>query len=113
MEKRYYEHVRPVTERLWLCLMFDVWPESPAVITDFGISSRDHFGALQYVTRHEDIVSIEKLDELLGDGKAITKAVNVEGNPYKDLVFTTPWDDLKEFLPESSNIEEVNNATNL
>jgi hypothetical protein len=108
--QRHFEQVRPLTEHLWFCLMFDSWPDSPAVLIDFGIASADHFGALQYAA-HDDFISIDQLDKLLGNGPALTPAIDEnDGNPYKGIIFKTPYDVYEQIVSNDKSIEEDNNA---
>lgn len=67
--------------------MLDLFPDSTAVIADFFITDQKHYEALYYPIRAGEI-SVEDLDRVLGDPKAITKLVNkAPSNPHKGIVF--------------------------
>lgn len=85
---------RPVTVNCYGSLMMDVWPGA-AAICDFGLDTTDHYAALQGAIRN-GCLAIEDLDAILGDGPAITAAVNAAGTNPKGLTFTTAYD----FIPE-------------
>jgi len=85
--------ITSVTEDLFTSLVLDVWPR-PAAIVDFGVDSQKHYEALAYPIRSEEITK-EQLQEILGDGPAITKMVqSADSNPHKDIVFTTLYDEM-------------------
>src|SRR5437764_6298770 len=83
--------VREVTKRVYDCLLADDWPSAAGVL-DFGLKTAEHFGALRHAVRCHG-VTLEELDDALGDGPAITALVRV-GNPYAGVAFETPWDDI-------------------
>ena len=60
------------------------------LIEDFGLKSTEHYGALQYAVRYHG-VRVEELDNAFGNWPAITAMIR-DGNPYRDVVFTTAWD---------------------
>lgn len=67
--------------------MFDLFPDSPAVIADFFITDQQHYEALYYPIRAGDI-TVKDLDRVLGDPEAITKLVNAApSNPHHGIVF--------------------------
>lgn len=90
--------VRQMTKDLWDALMYDEWPTGIAVLVDFGLMdpsypenpSPDHLGALQHVVRG-GLITIEQLDEALGDGPRLTALTQVLGQPYA-VTFRTPYD---------------------
>lgn len=81
--------VRKTAEEVYQCLMLDVWPGHTA-ITDFGLETDAHYGALQYAIREND-AGPRELDEALGNGKRLTALIK-QDNPYHGVVFSTPWD---------------------
>ncbi len=84
--------IRPMTQRVFDALMLDMWPDSPAAVTDFGLASQGHYAALQNAVR-SGAITAEQLDALLGDGPGLTEAVNAAvGNPHPGIVFATPYD---------------------
>lgn len=67
--------------------MFDLFPDSPAVIADFFITDQQHYEALYYPIRAGEI-TVQDLDRVLDDPEAITKLVNRSpSNPHKGIVF--------------------------
>lgn len=99
--------VRPVANRTWGALMLDTWPEGPAAVVDFGIDSEEHYRALQHAIRCGPLNSPEKLDAVLGDGPAITKACReAEGCPHPEIVFTTSYDLAFAGLDDSEEEDE-------
>jgi hypothetical protein len=78
---------RPVAIKLQKAIMFDLFPDSPAVIADFFITDQQHYEALYYPIRAGEI-TVEDLDRVLGDPEAITKLVNATpSNPHHGIVF--------------------------
>lgn len=78
---------RPVARRLYEAVAFDLFPDSPAVLADFFITDQEHYEALYHPIRAGEI-TVEDLDRVLGDPKAITEIVNrSESNPYPGIVF--------------------------
>jgi hypothetical protein len=78
---------RPVAIKLQEAVMFDLFPDSPAVIADFFISDQQHYEALYYPIRAGEI-TVQDLDRVLGDPEAITKLVNATpSNPHHGIVF--------------------------
>jgi len=101
--------VRPLTQKLIDAVLMDEYPNSNAVIVDFGIDSQEHYEALYYPIRHEEITP-EQLDEALGNGAKLTQLVkNAPSNPHKDIVFHCLWDDLEPEEPEETedNLDDV------
>lgn len=87
--------IRPATQNLFDSIMLDTWPRM-AAITDFGIESQNHYEALYDPIRTGEL-TIEKLEEILGDGPKITKTVQAcPSCRHKDIVFKTMWDELDE-----------------
>jgi hypothetical protein len=90
--------IRPTAIRTWQALLMDMWPDSPAAIADFWLTDQKHYEALYYPIRAAEI-TMEDLDQVLGDPEAITKLVNsMPSNPHKGIVFGGdsgdggPWD---------------------
>ena len=85
------EQVRPVTRNLIESVMLDSWPDHAAIV-DFGIDSQEHYDALYYPIREEEI-SPKQLDEALGNGEKLTQLVRgAASNPHRDVSFSTSWD---------------------
>lgn len=83
--------VKPVTRSLIEAIMFDVYP-TPAAANDFGIASQQHYEAIYYPLRNDEI-SFAQLDTAYGNGPKITELVNAApSNPHKGIVFETPWE---------------------
>src|SRR5438067_1507649 len=83
--------VRPVTRSLIEAIMFDV-PPTPAASNDFGVESQQHYEAVYYPLRNDEI-SFVRLDAAYGNGPKLTELVNAApSNPHKGIVFETPWD---------------------
>lgn len=83
--------VRPVTKSLIQAIFFDVYP-TPAAATDFGIASQQHYEAIYYPARNDEI-SFAQLDAAYGNGPKLTELVNAcPSNPHKGIEFGTPWD---------------------
>ena len=82
------------TKNLIEAIALDLWPENPTIV-DFGLESSDHLGAIQWAYKHEK-VSKYQLNAALGNGPMLTKLVCTEDNPYRSVVFKTPWDDLPD-----------------
>jgi len=88
--------VSPVTQNLFDSMVMDMWPR-PAACVDFGIDTQNHYEALHAAIREGELTP-EKLDEILGDGLAITEAVNkCKSNPHKGISFYTSYDIMKEY----------------
>jgi len=83
--------VREVSRDTYRAILADEWP-SPAGVTDFGIDSPEHLGALQYELR-TGRVTLDQFDDALGWGPALTKLIG-EDNPYRGVSFKTGWDDV-------------------
>jgi hypothetical protein len=83
--------IRNVTRTVYDCLLADEWP-TDAGVKDFGLESTEHYGALQYELRSGS-VSLQQLDQVLGNGPAITALIR-KGNPYGGVTFRTMWDDI-------------------
>ncbi len=84
------EAARPTAQRTYEALMFDLWPDSPAAISDFWLTDQKHYEALYYPVRAAEI-TVEDLDRVLGDAEAITELVNaMPSNPHKGIVFGEP-----------------------
>jgi hypothetical protein len=90
--------IRPLTRQLVECCQLDVWPGRAAVI-DFGLDSSSHLGALQYAIR-EDLVTLEKMDAAMGDGRKLTEIAQRGDNPYRFVTFNTAWDKLRDIEQE-------------
>lgn len=88
--------LRSLTTVLYNAIMADCWPDSPAAIVDFGLESQEHYEALYYPVRAEEI-SLAQLDEALGSGPKLTALVqSAKSNPHKGIVFRTPYDEFVE-----------------
>ena len=87
------QQIRSVTRDLIEALRRDEWP-SEAACLDFGIRSDLHLGALQYAVIN-DGVTAEQLDAALGKGPELQKLIGPK-NPYRNVTFTTDWDDMPE-----------------
>ncbi len=86
--------IRPVTKVLYHSLVSDVWPDGSDAIVDFGLESQEHYEALYYPVRAEEI-SLSQLDDALGNGPKLTALVrSAKSNPHKGIVFRTPYDEL-------------------
>lgn len=88
-----FEGVRPLTRELVEALMMDAWP-SPAACIDFGITSPEHLGALQFAVKAGGVTPAQ-LDAALGNGAALQALIGPQ-NPYGTAVFKTDWDDLPD-----------------
>lgn len=87
--------IRPVAQHLYDSIMLDEWPRASAIV-DFGIDSQQHYEALYDPIRSGEL-TLEKLNEILGDGQKITDAVEAcKSNRHKGIKFVTPWDELKD-----------------
>ena len=85
--------VRPVTQVVFDSIMLDIWP-SNAGVADFGLHSQKHYEALHSVIRAGEL-KVDKLDELLGDGPALTGFINrCPSNRHPGIVFKTAWDNI-------------------
>jgi hypothetical protein len=88
--------VKPLVQHLYDCLKKGVWPDGPAALTDFGIDTRDHFEALANAVVKGEI-TLEDLNSALGNGPLLTKLVRkARSNLHKDIVFRTPWDEMRK-----------------
>lgn len=82
-----------MAEGLVECLRNDCWP-SMATVSDFGIDTFSHLGALQ--SAHWAGCNVYDLDRVLGDGRAITQLIRaVPEQRYPDVEFFTTWDWLR------------------
>ncbi|MBX9583975.1 MAG: hypothetical protein K2X87_27055 [Gemmataceae bacterium] len=89
------KRVRQTTRSLVEAIMFDEWPSLAAQV-DFGLKSQEHYEALYYPLRNEEITPTQ-LDGALCHGPKITELANAApSNPHKGLVFVTDWDLLRE-----------------
>lgn len=90
--------IRPLTTQMFNAIMLDDWP-GLAARADFGLmgpETQKHYEALYYPVRKGEI-TLETLNEALGNGPALTALVNgCESNPHKGIVFKTPYDNLGE-----------------
>lgn len=77
-------NVKPSTQRLLECILFDTLPAVQSCRVDFGMQSlkdpqgahaQSVFAALQWAHRHETVTCSE-LDDALGDGPTLTAIVN-------------------------------------
>src|SRR5262249_52519602 len=83
--------VRPVTRGLIQAIALDVQP-TPASSMDFGIKTQEHYEAIYYPARNDEI-TFAQLDAAYGNGPKLTELVNASpSNPHKGIVFETPWD---------------------
>ena len=88
---RQLAQVRPVTRHLITSVLFDQWPNIPAV-ADFGIDSQKHYEALYFPIRAQEILP-KALDDALGHGAKLTAlTLGAASNPHKDVEFHTSWD---------------------
>lgn len=94
--------VRSVTEKLYTSIMLDIFPNSPAVLCDFGLDGwggsniQMCYEALYYPIRNGEI-TIEELDAALGNGPALSELVNkCPHNPHKGIHFHTAYDTMDE-----------------
>jgi len=79
--------VRPVAKSLYTALVLDMWPDSPATIADFFLTDQRRYEALYFPIRAGEI-TVEQLDQVLGDAAAITRLVNESpSNPHKGVIF--------------------------
>jgi hypothetical protein len=86
--------IRSVTKTLVEAFALDVWPDSPAVIVDFGIDSQSHYEALHGPVRAGEI-SADELDAALGNGVKLTALVRAApSNPHKNIIFKCGGDAL-------------------
>lgn len=93
-EEKYKESpiasARPTARRMFEAVLMDLWPDSPAAITDFWLTDQKHYEALYYPIRRSEI-TVEDLGQVLGDPEAITDLVNsMPSNPHKGIVFGEP-----------------------
>lgn len=87
--------IRPLTQQLYDSIMLDTWPGFAACV-DFGIDVQNKYEALYYPIRAGEI-TIEQLEEALGNGPKLTELVNsAHSNPHKGIVFVTAYDGLTE-----------------
>lgn len=83
---------RPVAENMYNAVMLDMWPSGMAAMVDFGLTSQEHYEGL-YDPIRAGAISLEKLDEILGDGPAITQAVRAyKKNRFPNIVYKTSYD---------------------
>ena len=83
--------VWPTTRHLITSVLFDQWPNIPAV-ADFGIDSQKHYEALYFPIRAQEILP-KALDDALGHGGKLTALTReAASNPHKDVEFHTSWD---------------------
>jgi hypothetical protein len=83
--------VRPVTRGLIEAIALDM-PPTPAAANDFGIVSQQHYEALYYPLRNDEI-TFKQLDEAYGNRPKLTELANAaRSNPHKGIVFETPWE---------------------
>ncbi len=83
--------VREVSRDAYAAILADEWP-SAAGVTDFGIESPEHLGALQYELR-TGRVTLEQFDDALGWGPALSNLIG-EDNPYRGVTFKTGWNEV-------------------
>ena len=81
--------VSDMARELYYYLLLDIWP-GVSTIFDYGLKTREHYGALQYAVKHHG-VSVAELDDVNGFGPAITALIR-PGNPYYGVTFETAWD---------------------
>lgn len=82
--------VRPLTQQLFDCLILDTWP-GIACVTDFGIGNDSKkYRAFQWVIKN-GLVTMEELDQALGDGPKLTEIVSRGGSPHACKI-ETPYD---------------------
>jgi hypothetical protein len=94
------EPIRPLTQELIDCCRLDVWP-GLATVTDFGIESSSHLGAIQHALILETVTPAE-LDAAMGSGEKLTEIARRGQNPYGNVVFKTAWDD----MPREEGVED-------
>ena len=92
------ERVRETTRAVILRMLFDL-PLTIPQTDDFGIETPDHYRALRSAidSATEEMTLAEfalKLDEVLGNGEAITALVNRYAPEYT-VEYQTAWDTLK------------------
>ncbi|MFN8495571.1 MAG: hypothetical protein U0350_48710 [Caldilineaceae bacterium] len=114
-------HVRPTTQRLVMHLILDL-PLTPAVITDFGATSANHYRALKDILLNDSEDAgdahpedeqanaqglralrerICELDQALGNGAQLNALVRKYAPAYADRVsFWTSWDELYGRTPD-------------
>ena len=73
-------------------------PGNVAVVSDFGISSEDHFDALRWEWQ-QGRLDKDKLQEARHCGKRLTRLVS-QDNPFGPLVYKTLMDALEEEMGE-------------
>jgi hypothetical protein len=85
------QKVRPVTRNLIESVMLDTWPRDAAIV-DFGIDSQQHYDALYYPIRNDEMAPLV-LDAAMGHGEKLTElARGAPSNPHKAIEFHTSWD---------------------
>jgi hypothetical protein len=85
------DRVRPVKRGLIEAIALDL-PPTPAGANDFGIASQQHYEAIYYPLRNDEI-TFRQLDDAYGNGPKLTELANAApSNPHKGIVFETPWD---------------------
>jgi hypothetical protein len=101
------DKVRPVTRSLLKAISLDTQP-TPAASMDFGIKSQEHYEAIYYPVRNDEI-TFAGLDAVYGNGPKITELVNAApSNPHKGIQFETPWDHIlpRGGLPDGPEKQE-------
>ena len=97
---------RQVTDNVYSSLILDLWPD-PAGVCDFGIVDQEHYGALQWLVKHEGVTE-EEFDSVIGDGTAINSLIAKHpGNPYGHVRFHTVWDDMSFDEDADPDAEDV------
>jgi hypothetical protein len=83
--------VRPTTRDVVQSMLFDEWPRAGAIV-DFGLDSQQHYEALYYPVRNQEIKPAA-LDAALGYGEKLTELTRAApSNPHKEVEFYTSWD---------------------
>ncbi len=87
-------HDWTMAENVVMAMDFDKWPSAAACV-DFGLSTPNHYAAMQQAMR-KGLTSYE-LDRVLGNGKAITELVSFtqHGEHTPTIKFSTPYDELR------------------
>lgn len=94
--------IRPLTQELINSAIEDTWP-GKAAVTDFGITSERHLGALHHAIRYGEVAD-EELDAAMGNGEKLTEIARRGDNPYRNVTFHTVWDDMPEEPDEISSL---------
>lgn len=80
---------------LALCVQMGVIPSTPTIV-GFGLTTSEHYEAIRFAICSGNLQT-RQLVEVACNGPAITELVaSVPGNPWRHLVFQTPWDQLEE-----------------